>query len=136
MALNTVVTPDALPFRGLAAYTANLCRIRRGGAASHSRPHTIILHNESGDGKRFFLHLITNLWGPPAGRGLRGTLQVLRAKWIPRLKGLQSDGPRWALSVPLELWQPKTQDRTAFGDTLRPVEGLLVERSHPPYILM
>ena len=34
-------------------------------AASHSRPHTIILHNESGDGKRFFLHLITNLWGPP-----------------------------------------------------------------------
>jgi len=47
------------------AYTANLCRIRRGGAASHSRPHTIILHNESGDGKRFFLYLITNLLGPP-----------------------------------------------------------------------
>jgi hypothetical protein len=39
-------------------YTATLCPIRRGGAASHSRPHPIILHNESGDGKPFFLHLI------------------------------------------------------------------------------
>jgi hypothetical protein len=34
-------------------YPANLCPIQRGGAATHSRPRTIILHNESGQCKRF-----------------------------------------------------------------------------------
>lgn len=51
-------------------------------------------------------------------------------------KSLQSAGTQRVLSVPLELWQPKIQDRTVFADTLRPVEVLPVERSHPPYILM
>jgi len=35
------------PFSEWPTYTANLCRIRRGGAASHSRSRTIILHNET-----------------------------------------------------------------------------------------
>jgi hypothetical protein len=41
------------PVSDNAVYPANLCPIQCGGAASHSRPRTIILHNESGQCKRF-----------------------------------------------------------------------------------
>ena len=60
----------------------------------------------------------------------------LLTRQLNKPKSLQSAGTRRVLSVPLELWQPKSQDRTAFADTLRPVEVLPVERSHLPYILM
>ena len=36
----------------MATYTANLCPIHRGGAASHSRQRTTILDSEGGDCKR------------------------------------------------------------------------------------
>ena len=39
---------------------ANLCPIYCGGAATYSRPRTIILHNEDGDCKSFF-----ETWPPP-----------------------------------------------------------------------
>jgi hypothetical protein len=38
---------------GMATYPANLCPIHCGGAASHSRRRTTILHSEGGDCKRF-----------------------------------------------------------------------------------
>jgi hypothetical protein len=41
------------PLSDKPVYPANLCPIQCGGAASHSRPRTIILHNESGQCKRF-----------------------------------------------------------------------------------
>src|SRR5262245_19903527 len=54
-----------------ATYPANLCPIYCGGAATYSRPRTIILHNEDGDCKSFF-----ETWPPPAREparcGLRG----------------------------------------------------------------
>jgi hypothetical protein len=45
------------PVSGKAVSPANLCPIQCGGAATHSRPRTIILHNESGQCKRFLSDL-------------------------------------------------------------------------------
>src|SRR5260370_29949871 len=62
---------DALPQTALtepqfapgvsSALPANLCPIHCGGAASQSRQRTTILHNKSGDCKRFWWQLISGL---------------------------------------------------------------------------
>src|SRR5215467_13056774 len=58
---------------GSSALPANLCPIHCGGAASHSRHRTTILHNESADCKRFWGN-----WSPTSGtppkRRFGGTL--------------------------------------------------------------
>ena len=51
--IGLVAVRHAGPLYDKAVYPANLCPIQCGGAASHSRPRTIILHNESGQCKRF-----------------------------------------------------------------------------------
>src|ERR1017187_4742620 len=49
---------DAVPdLSGIGTYPANVCPIQCGGAASRSRPRRTILHNESGEGKRFLCQL-------------------------------------------------------------------------------
>ena len=52
-------------------YTANLCPIHCGGAASHPRARTTILHRESWDRKRFSWDPTTNV-GSRAKTVLRG----------------------------------------------------------------
>ena len=44
---------------------ANVCPIYCGGAATYSRPRTIILHNEDGDCKSFFETWLPQLGSPP-----------------------------------------------------------------------
>ena len=63
----------ALIIRPLATYPAYLCPLHCGGALSHSRLRTTILHSECGDCKRFFEYLTTNL-GSPAQTAFEGSL--------------------------------------------------------------
>ena len=56
-----------------ATYPAYLCPLHCGGAVSHSRLRTTILHSECGDCKRFCEHLTTNL-GSPAQTAFEGSL--------------------------------------------------------------
>jgi hypothetical protein len=61
----------AVHLDGESPYAANLCPIPCGGAVSHTRLRTTILHSEGRDCKRY-LNGLTASPGKPPGRRFRG----------------------------------------------------------------
>src|SRR5215831_5818000 len=79
-------------------YPANLCPIYCGGAATYSRPRTIILHNEDGDCKSFF-----ETWPPPSS----GARQM-RASRPPPVRQNRTKRKMSAYSSDLERFVERT----------------------------
>src|SRR5215471_16026634 len=85
-------------------YPANLCPIYCGGAATYSRPRTIILHNEDGDCKSFL-----ETWPPPAREparcGLRGSPPVRQNRTKRKRSAYSSDLERSVeRTTPINYW--------------------------------